>query len=232
VTDRRAWGRNPARVQPRDSLASHLDHRREVVEGCRDQLANPVRGFLVRKHKGRLWAEVLGLTHRHPGRHTKGERLFRRRDHMLVPAPDDDRLAIEIGPASQLEVSGQTTADAHGSSPSTTPTSTVPERLAPDSSGPSQCSGTPPNMRMKPAPARASVAAASPATSGAGARTTVSAPGSGEKGINIHGSNPPPSITIAWANSWVAWARSERATVSLPLVPLPVKRESRPRGRP
>src|SRR5437588_1978371 len=39
-------------------------------------------------------------------------------------------------------------------------------------------------------------------------------------------------MTIAWANSWVARARSDRATESLPLVPLPVKSESRPLGRP
>src|ERR1700682_3832038 len=116
---------------------------------------------------------------------------------------------------------------------STTPTSTVPERLAPDSSGPNQCSGTSPIKRMKPAPALASAAAASPARSGAGALTTVSAPSSGEKGRSVHGSKPElGSITIACANSRVAPASSRRASVSLPQVPFPLKTVSRPSGSP
>ena len=73
---------------------------------------------------------------------------------------------------------------------STTPTTTAPERLAPDSSGPSHGSGTSPIKRMKPAPARASVEAASPAASGVGGRTTVTGPTSGSKGRRLLGSNP------------------------------------------
>src|SRR5205814_5034561 len=55
---------------------------------------------------------------------------------------------------------------------------------------------------------------------------------SGEKGSSVHESKPPPSMTVAWANSCVARASSARARVSLPHVPLPVSSESRPRGRP
>src|SRR5207244_549782 len=95
-----------------------------------------------------------------------------------------------------------------------------------------QCSGTWPGKRRKPTPARARVAAASPAISGAGARTTVSAPSSAEKGRRLWGSNPPASITIECANSCVALASRERASESLPQVPLPVKSESRPLGNP
>src|SRR5205814_10338570 len=115
---------------------------------------------------------------------------------------------------------------------SITPTITVPERLAPDSRGPSQCSGISHINRRKPAPALASVAAASPAISGAGARTTVSEPSSGEKEVSVHGSNPPPSITIARANSRVAPASSDRPSESLPHVPFPVNSARRPRGKP
>src|SRR5207237_8039113 len=68
---------------------------------------------------------------------------------------------------------------------STTPTTTVPERLAPDSSGPSQCSGISAKKSRKPTPALASAAAPTPATSGAGARTTVSGPGSGEEEARV-----------------------------------------------
>src|SRR5438270_3226874 len=115
---------------------------------------------------------------------------------------------------------------------STTSTTTVPDLFAPDSSGPSQCSGTSLITRTKPAPARASAAADSPATSGAGARTTVSAPSSGEKGSSAFGSKPPASTTSACAKSCVARASSASASVSLPHVPGPVSSDNLPCGMP
>ena len=116
---------------------------------------------------------------------------------------------------------------------SITPTSTVPERLAPASSGPSQGSGISPINRTKPAPALASAEAASPADSGPGGRNKVSEPKSGSKGSIAHGSKEPrASTTIAWANSRVARASSDSARVSFPHVPVPVSNVSRPCGRP
>jgi len=162
---------------------------------------------------------VLSLARCHPGHHTRSKRLIGSSDDVLIPIPDHDGTPIQIGSPGELEVSGQTTADAHVSScvrrelqrcgrsdragiarpvdigsparslppeaprdfsrsaqkpearqlpalpdsirsgkndaeargvgecrpgVSSTPISTVPERLAADSSGPIQCSGTSP----------------------------------------------------------------------------------------
>src|ERR1700694_6052127 len=109
--DRLACGRHAADVQPRDAFLADLDHRREVIERGRDQLANAGGGFFVWQDEWRPGAEVLVLSQRHARHHAERQRLLRRRDHMLGPAPDDDWSPVEVRPPRRLQATGQTPAD-------------------------------------------------------------------------------------------------------------------------
>jgi hypothetical protein len=63
---------------------------------------------------------MLGLAQRHPRHHAKRQRLLRGGDDVSIffPRANDDRAPIQVLPLGELEVSDQTTADAHSSSAS------------------------------------------------------------------------------------------------------------------
>src|SRR5256885_14146569 len=82
---------------------------------------------------------MLCLAQRHAGHDTEGQRLFRRRDDVLVPPPDDHGQSVEVRPSRELVVTGQTAADTYVStcitSADTSVTAGVLSRTSCDASG-------------------------------------------------------------------------------------------------
>src|SRR5882672_12041607 len=113
--DRLPWIHHTAQVEPRDALIAHLDCRREVVERGRDQLADANHRLFVRQDECRLRTQVLRLAESRARHNTEGLRFFRHRDDVFVPPPDDDRGPVHVRPPRELQMSRQTTADAHAS---------------------------------------------------------------------------------------------------------------------
>ena len=103
-----------ADVQPCHSFSADLDHRRQVIECRREELANPLDGFWIRQDKSGLRTQVLCLAQGHAGHDAKGQRLLRRSDDVLVPESDDDRRSIKVRPPRQLDVTYEAAADARG----------------------------------------------------------------------------------------------------------------------
>jgi len=90
--------------------------RREVIQRRRDELSQVRGGFGVRGKKGCLRAQVLRMSQCHPGHDTELQRLLRGGDDMLFPISDHDGIPVQVGAARELQMAGQTTADAHSSS--------------------------------------------------------------------------------------------------------------------
>jgi hypothetical protein len=59
---------------------------------------------------------MLGLPQRHPRQNTKRQSLFGGGDNVFLPLANHDRTSIEVGALGELQMAGQTTADAHCSS--------------------------------------------------------------------------------------------------------------------
>ena len=104
LAQRQGWLEHPLEVDPGGSRASHLDHRREVVEGCRDPLRQPCSGGRVGFQQLCVGAELLRLALAHPRPDTGLDRLRRGADDRLPPGRDHHRPAVEVGPESELEV--------------------------------------------------------------------------------------------------------------------------------
>jgi len=125
LANRFARAHDAVHVQPRDSVDADLDRRREVIERGGDQLSQLRRSFRLRWKKGRQRAKVLSLARCHPGQHTRMQRLLGNSDDVLFPISDHDGTSVQVGSPGKLEVSGQTTADAHFSSSVRRGTSTM-----------------------------------------------------------------------------------------------------------
>ena len=74
----------------------------------------------IGRQEGRVRAQVLGLAQRHAGRDSERDRLLRRGDDVIVPVADHHRRPHEISALGKLQVLGQTTADEHSVSITTT----------------------------------------------------------------------------------------------------------------